>query len=808
MSPEPRTPVGRPVGRGLASEPELLPGPPPGGPPPRQGTPKPGACRQGGLRKEGSLSRNQTAESGLVSYRVEPPSSGALSVLGRLGEGTSFQSYLCSTCLRVPVRAGRGGGGGRRGPGAAALREGGLSGWFLQRVWQARRRQGAGLGLQRGEGIGPGCGRVSQEEEVAEPEEGVARRGLIFPREADQDVRMEAQVPEARGCGLERAGRGYGSDRWWPSSAQTAVGIWSLSCGEGTLRQWAVTLLRRELTPLPSPFWDGPWLPCAPDSKWGAAPRRAGRQEPGGHRVGLWPWEARGLSAAAEPAAGGVRGGRGGFLGDGGGAEGSGAGAAGGGASPRGEPPPSTVRASAAVVPPWEAAAESSSRSRSAPLPRTSSKPSSPILLIRLSTGGPRDPHAPAPGVARRPPGPPPPPTPPPPPQLGTPPPEPPPRRGFGLSPGGVRGAGIQAGDPARAQPAARPIPISISADPPHLHPQARYPHLHSLLLAIIISSAVVPHHHRQNPTFSPCYPALTLTLTTSPRLRPHPFLHPLPVMSPLASLRVHPIDPSSSVRPSPTHLSSPHSVPHLHPIFACLPLYPRSAPATPPRPHLFLQQAPLPLPSNPFPSPSLAAAPASPLSCHPRQGLPRPLRQAPSPPIASPSCPPPFACRRPRRRGPPALCAAAPTAPAPPARCARSQELGSRSRPPRAGSCAAAWGPRSLAGSDWRPGARSLSRRQRRSPWAAGPLASLRGGPRRAQRCRSRDPSVSVPVRDGGSAAAAEGHLGDAVTWPEWWRGLGPAERWPVRVREARWERGRRGYGFCCRVRSGEDGG
>lgn len=64
----------------------------------------------------GSLSRNQTAESGLVSYLVEPPSSGALGVLGRLGEGTSLQSYLCSTCLRVPVRAGRGGGGGGGDP--------------------------------------------------------------------------------------------------------------------------------------------------------------------------------------------------------------------------------------------------------------------------------------------------------------------------------------------------------------------------------------------------------------------------------------------------------------------------------------------------------------------------------------------------------------------------------------------------------------------------------------------------------------------------------------------------------------------
>ena len=117
-------------------------------------------------------------------------------------------------------------------------------------------------------------------------------------------------------------------------------------------------------------------------------------------------------------------------------------------------------------------------------------------------------------------------------------------------------------------------------------------------------------------------------------------------------------------------------SAPHLHPIFACLPLYPRSAPATPPRPHLFLQQAPLPLPSNPFPSPSLAAAPASPLSRHPRQCLPRPLRQAPSPPIASPSCPPPLACRRPRRRGPPALRGRAHCASAP---CSLRQEPGAR---------------------------------------------------------------------------------------------------------------------------------
>lgn len=556
------------------------------------------------------------------------------------------------------------------------------------------------------EGIGPGCGRVSQEEEVAEPEEGVARRGLIFPREADQDVRMEAQVPEARGWGLERAGRGYGSDRWWPLSAQTAVGIWSLSCGEGTLRQWAVTLLRRrELTPLPSPFWDGPWLPCPPDSKWGAAPRRAGRQEPGGHRVGLWPWEARGLSAAAEPAAGGVRGGRGGFLGDGGGAERSGAGAAGGGASPRGEPPPSTVRASAAVVPPWEAAAESSSRSRSAALPRTSSKPSNPILLIRLSTGGPRAPHALAPGVARRPPGPPP---PPPPPQLGTPPPEPPPRRGFGLSPGGVRGAGIQAGDPARAQPAARPIPISISAGPPHLHPQAHYPHLHSLLLAIFISSAVVPHHHRENPTFSPCYPApaLTLTLTTSPRLRPHPFLHPLPIMSPLASLRVHPIDPSSSVRPSPTHLSSPQ-----FPTFTPSSRASRCIPAAP-------------LPPLPAPISSCSKPPFLFRQTHsPPLRLRQPLR-APSPATPARACrahcgkPLPRQSRRPPARPPSP--AAGPGGAAP--------LLSARPRPLRQRPLLAAPGARSSAAAPDPRAPAPAPRRGALGPWPAAPGARALG--------------------------------------------------------------------------------
>ena len=499
-----------------------------------------------------------------------------------------------------------------------------------------------------------------------------------------------------------------------------------MSCGEGTLRQWAATLLRRkELTPLPSPFWDRPWLPCAPDSKWGAAPRRAGRQEPGGHRAGPGPWEARGLSAAAEPAAGGVRGGRGGFLGDEGGAERSGAGAAGGGASPRGEPPPSTVRASAAAVPPWEAAAEPSSRSRSPALPRTSSKPSSPIPLLRLSTGGPLDPHAPAPRVARLPPGPSPTP-PPPPPQLGTPPPEPPPRRGFGLSPGGVRGAGIQAGDPARAQPAARPIPISISAVPPHLHPQARHPHLHSLLLAIFISSPVVPHHHRQNPTFSPCYPALTFT--TSPRLRPHAFLHPLPIMSPLASLRVHPIDPSPSLRPSPIHLSSPQ-LPTFTPFSRasrCIPaaplpplLAPISSCSKPP--FLFRQTHSPPLRLRQPPRAPPPAPPANACRAHCGKPLPRQSRRPPALP-PSPAAGPGGAA--------PLLCAAAPTAPAPPARCARSQERGRRCRPSRAGSCSAAWGPRSLAGSDWRPGARPLSHRQRRSPWAAGPLASLRGGP------------------------------------------------------------------------------
>lgn len=231
-----------------------------------------------------------------------------------------------------------------------------------------------------------------------------------------------------------------------------------------------------------------------------------------------------------------------------------------------------------------------------------------PRFRSAASPGWTPDLHAPAPGVARRLPGP------------------PPPKRGFGLSPG----AGIQARGPAgalhrlrlrRPPPSGLPSP---GASPP--------PFLLVLLAAHSAASITVAQ--------------------TPPSVRPTP---PSPPAQAPRRLRVRPIGP----RPHRAH-PSPNFAP-----------FPRPSPLPPRHPSRLLPQPPpaaSPASSSIRPV-SLAFALRSPRArpaCRPQPGPPRPLRQAPSPPIAAPPAPL-------LQRGPPPLGAAAPTAPAPAPRCARS---------------------------------------------------------------------------------------------------------------------------------------
>ncbi|XP_044801325.1 basic proline-rich protein-like [Bubalus bubalis] len=296
----------------------------------------------------------------------------------------------------------------------------------------------------------------------------------------------------------------------------------------------------------------------------------------------------------------------------------------------------------------------------------------------------------------------------------------PPPRRGFGLSPG----LASKRGDPPSPASLRTSIPGRVTPTLPTDFPRR---------------SPCCPHHHRPDPTFSPAYPTFAPSASPSPS----PCLpHRAPVLT-------------APILPPPS--------PRSHAPLRCLL-------ATPPRlcRSPLLQQAPLSSSIKPVPLPFALGSPRARPACRPQPGPPRPLRQAPSPPITAPPAPL-------LRRFPPPLGAAAPTAPAPAPRCARS----AAASPDRAGcgSARAALCPWPAAAEARALGLCPAARAAapgRRGPGRAGGTDPSRLAPG----CRRRHPWVfRVPAGDGGLAAAA-GRPGDAGRWPEWWRGLGPAVR------------------------------
>lgn len=304
----------------------------------------------------------------------------------------------------------------------------------------------------------------------------------------------------------------------------------------------------------------------------------------------------------------------------------------------------------------------------------------------------------------------------------------PPPRRGFGLSPG----LASKRGDPPSPASLRTSIPGRVTPTLPTDLPRR---------------SPFFPHHHRPDPTFSPAYP------TFAPSASPSP--------SPCAPHRAPVL--TAPIRPPP----SPRSHAPLRCLLATHPRLCRSP---------LLQQAPLPPPSSPFPSPSLSAAPVRAPPAAPSQarlahcGKPLPRQsQRPRPPSCG-AAPLPSALPRPLRQRP---LLAAPGA-----------------RPPLQTAPAAAPRVRPSV-----PGRRPL--KPGRSAFVPPPALPPRGGgvpegpegrtPPAGRRGVAGDtPGFRLPAGDGGLAAAA-GRLGDAGRWPEWWRGLGPAVRCSEGARGAR---------------------